>query len=79
MSVQLGRLMGSVLPLCLSVVAIWRYMSWTLMVPTSKELTYSGENETDFDNLPTALAWSPNSQRIVFERAEEIYIVEFVD
>ena len=44
-----------------------------------KRLTYSGENDTDFDNLPTALAWSPNSQRIVFERAEEIYIVEFVD
>ena len=41
-----------------------------------QRLTYSGENDTDFANLPGALGWSPNSQRIVFERAEEIYIVD---
>ena len=43
-----------------------------------KRLTYGDGNDA---GMPTALAWLPNSQRIVFERdrEEEIYIVEFVD
>ena len=36
-SVQLGRLMGNVLPLYLSTMAIWRSMSWTLMGATRKD------------------------------------------
>ena len=36
-SVQLGRLMGGVLPLCLNVMVYMRSMSWTLMGATRKD------------------------------------------